>query len=636
MRKSIQIVSMLVLSFSAMSINIENANISNAEKKVIMEGFELKQSIKEYQDSKRGTGFATVGSAAQCDYHLGSTKIQDAIDAGETELRLVSETFDENILIDDITITIKGGYANCTDAQAGTRNGSYAKIKGVNSAGLPTVRILGSTQRDTVIFDQIDISNGVGSGFLPGGGISTLSADVQVNLNKVSIFNNNGALGGGVAIVAGNTDFSMYDTLIYSNTATTGGGLYCGGSEATVFMDGYSGISVNTANGTSSNTGDGGGVFLENSCTFSSYSGTAGGFLDLRGIAVNNANGNGGGIYAKTGAKAYLYGNQFCLFFGGSVFCSGDNTTPMNLSANNSDNDTTGSESGGGAYITGANTQLVIYNGYVHDNITGTGSGDGGGIALYDGAKLVTRRITTPCWSQTNCNYFVANKSGESSGFGGAIYNNASTVEITNTVFEDNRSDLGTAIYAIGTASQTTVKGSIFNHNGDNASGNFNDAYVFRVFTDADLDIEHSTIADNNVVSAIFGIDSASGGNSTLYSSIVHETGGSPVPVYDTNPGTIANDCVIAHETTSFTPTFATIIDDPQFIDRANRDYHISNTSPAIDYCDTVNTDAANYKDIDNQDRGWDDPTVSNNLGPYDIGADETYANDIIFKNGFE
>ena len=40
--------------------------------------------------------------------------------------------------------------------------------------------------------------------------------------------------------------------------------------------------------------------------------------------------------------------------------------------------------------------------------------------------------------------------------------------------------------------------------------------------------------------------------------------------------------------------------------------------------------------DADNQPRGWDDYTLGNYEGPYDAGADETYANDIIFKQGFE
>lgn len=45
---------------------------------------------------------------------------------------------------------------------------------------------------------------------------------------------------------------------------------------------------------------------------------------------------------------------------------------------------------------------------------------------------------------------------------------------------------------------------------------------------------------------------------------------------------------------------------------------------------------ASDEQDIDREDRGYDDPSFSNLFGPYDIGADETYATDIIFKHGFD
>ncbi|MCB1586900.1 MAG: hypothetical protein KDI52_11495, partial [Xanthomonadales bacterium] len=71
---------------------------------------------------------------------------------------------------------------------------------------------------------------------------------------------------------------------------------------------------------------------------------------------------------------------------------------------------------------------------------------------------------------------------------------------------------------------------------------------------------------------------------------------------------------------------------DPQFVNRANRDYHIAATSPVRDLCDA--SDLLFGKDMDFENRGWDDPTISGD--PYDVGADETYASDIIFEDGFE
>ena len=39
---------------------------------------------------------------------------------------------------------------------------------------------------------------------------------------------------------------------------------------------------------------------------------------------------------------------------------------------------------------------------------------------------------------------------------------------------------------------------------------------------------------------------------------------------------------------------------------------------------------------MDDDVRGFDDPTATNNLGPYDVGYDESYDNDIIFEHGFD
>ncbi|MCB1605031.1 MAG: hypothetical protein KDI59_10305 [Xanthomonadales bacterium] len=68
-----------------------------------------------------------------------------------------------------------------------------------------------------------------------------------------------------------------------------------------------------------------------------------------------------------------------------------------------------------------------------------------------------------------------------------------------------------------------------------------------------------------------------------------------------------------------------------------NRDFHIDSAlSPAVDYCDNSKTGTL-QQDIDYEIRGWDDPNVPGNVfGAFDVGADETYENDVIFRNGFE
>lgn len=633
MKKYIPILSLISLSFSAASMDIsllKDLDMSDRVKRQLLDSVELQQSIEQYKTQKGG-GFATIGAGNDCDYRFGTTKIQDAIDANEAEIRVASDdTYNEDLEISDKSITIKGGYADCAAAVAGTQSGRTT-ITGITS-GSPVVRILGLTQRNTIVLDSLQLTGGSGTGFFPGGGISTVTADAQVNLNNVHIVANTSDWGGGIAILAGDTDIYAVDTLILANSAEIGGGIYCQGDEASVILTGSSGIALSEATGVSgtANHGQGGAVFLKDACSFQINSGTAGGLLDFRGIGSNKATREGGGIYAEGGSIATLYGSQFCFSLGGPVFCIGqDNTNPVNLNNNQADSDNVDGESGGGAYITGANTVLNIYTGYVRDNITGSGGGNGGAVAVVDGAKLVINRFQKECWDQDHCSYFKANFAGN--GYGGAIYNDASSVEIKHSVFEENRAEWGTAIYGINANSTTTIKGSIFNNNGDNGSGSYGDRQVFRVRDGAEIDVKHSTIADNNTVTSVFGIDSTSGGTSELYSSIVHDSS----PVYAPSPGSIATDCDIVHETASIPGvTGYTIIDDPEFIDRANRDYHIDNNlSPAVDYCGGNSID---FKDMDFEDLGWDDPTVNNLYGPFDVGADETYGNDIIFKDGFE
>src|SRR5690606_2448539 len=75
---------------------------------------------------------------------------------------------------------------------------------------------------------------------------------------------------------------------------------------------------------------------------------------------------------------------------------------------------------------------------------------------------------------------------------------------------------------------------------------------------------------------------------------------------------------------------------DPEFVDRGNNDYHINAAlSPAVDYCDDLLAEHTT-QDTDQEDRGWDDYLATNNFGPFDVCADETYANDVIFEDDFE
>jgi len=180
----------------------------------------------------------------------------------------------------------------------------------------------------------------------------------------------------------------------------------------------------------------------------------------------------------------------------------------------------------------------------------------------------------------------------------------------------------------------TRIEGSVFSRHGSGGAGSSLDQYLIRSDAGASTEVLHSTIADNNSATSVFGISSI---NSIfkLHSSIVHDVSSGNV-LADNPGGTVSIDCVIAHETGSLTGGTHLLATDPMFVDTPVFNYHInSETSRAVDFCNN-NLVSPQNKDIDYENFGWDDPNVNNTYGPYDIGADETYENDVIFRSGFD
>jgi len=174
------------------------------------------------------------------------------------------------------------------------------------------------------------------------------------------------------------------------------------------------------------------------------------------------------------------------------------------------------------------------------------------------------------------------------------------------------------------------VEGSLIVNNGDDGNDGWGDTDTIRI-NGGEVKLDFNTIADNDLNDSAANINNT--GDLDLFSSIVHNDDG--LNVYR-GSGTLSQDCLMVNETDSLPASTQTFLDDPEFIDRAGGNFHLNvSTSPAIDLCDTLFT-SPDFNDSDNEARGFDDPIATNNLGPYDIGYDETYENDIIFTNGFE
>ena len=610
---------LLIAYLPGLYANSQDQNISAQTK----QDLELLQSFNQFSKQSSGGNIIFVGGGiVGCAF----SSIQDAIDSipfsGNAEIRIATDkTYTENLVIDDQHIELIGGYEDCRSAGLpNSQPGNTKVIVDGNNASLPTLRIGGNILRNTVVIKNIQLKNGSTSAALLGGGLTAFDADTEVLLTNVSISNNSGS---GLAILGtvsgtSDTDIVMLETIISSNTANfAGGGIYCADNDASIIMGSDSGLIFNQV---TADNGRGGGAFISAGCSFSMYS---------AGMVSNTSKDDGGGLFVGNGAQVNIIGRQVC---NGNV-CLGDDIRPVRFNANHGDFDTSGQGNGGAIYITDASTLVDMSQVWIDDNT----AFHGGAISVHNGAALSIDRFSKNCWNSSiddKCNLFEANLASNSSGNGGAIYNNNSQILVNKTYLENNRADFGTAIYTIGLSAVSVVDGSVFNHNGNDGLGGYSDRYVVRATGGSTNLIIHSTFADNHATESVFGISSI--GNSSLITkkSIVHDS--STGDVLNGNSGTTSFDCILAHEINSITGS-QLFFGDPQFLDRNNGNYHIEAAiSPAVDLC----IDTAAENDIDTDIRGWDDPTVPNQGNnadaTYDAGADETYANDIIFIDGFE
>jgi len=565
------------------------------------------------------TMFATVGADGSCDFN----SIQTAINSHVGEVRVATNmVYNDKLVLNDIDIIIRGGFSTCTQANNNVQSSNHSVIDhtGLNLGAI--VFISGTGIRNTIVLENLQLTGAESSG------IETISADAEILLNNMRIDNNHlaiGAAGGGIAAFSGDTDFILIDSIVSDNSADFGGGINCSGADVSFIISGESGVSQNAAIGTlpNSSSGNGGGLFITDGCEVSIYSGTQNvNAQTMIGISGNQANANGGGFYVSQGAGVLLSGHRSNP--NGGVDFYGDDSKPVNLNNNVSDllNSGTG---GGGAYITDTDSFLIITGGLITNNI----SSNGGGVFNQNDATLFVTRLQKECWDSVRCNFFQ-NNIAKNNGNGGGIYNlSFSRILITNSYFEDNQAGLGTAIYAkdSGAVDDNRIDVSVFNHN-SKASNGLNDRHVISLAA-AGMQISHSTFADNNVEEAVIGLDVNS--SLRLVTSIVHESAG----LVATEPanGSIVAGCMMVHDTTNIP---LSLVADPEFVDRNNRDYHLNpNLSPAIDMCSDFAVGL--FRDIDFNERHWDYPGIDNTFGNpmsySDAGADEVY--DIIFENGF-
>jgi len=612
----------IIILITNLSLSYANKNIQITTEPLKQDG-RLIDSVNPNNKLQLG-GFVTVGGDPNgC--HFNS--IQDAIDAaqtgGETEIRIATnKVYSENLVIDDISVSLIGGYVDCIDAGLPFGPGTdYSAVFGAVDT-LPVTRIFGNSERHNIEIQNMKFTGNGNSGSL-GGGIVVSGADARIVIDNARINFNSAVTGGGLAVIGGNADVELTSTLIDFNTAQVGGGgIYCAGNDASIVIGKQSSVELN--NSIFNSLSVGGGIYVVSGCDITLFSAN---------VSNNNASADGGGIYASGGSEVTMIGYEVCA----DVHCFGDNVNPVRLNQNNANHNTASDGEGGAIYATGANTVVSMSEVNMQEN----SAFNGGAISAHSGADFFLQAPSNSCikrlGSQSRrCNHFESNTASSS---GGAVYNDGALMEISQFTFEKNRANFGIAIYAINDDSYVGVTASNFIRNGDGGEirgdGEFLDFYVVRS-ADSLIELSHTTFAENESVDAVFGVSTTPNSHLNVVNSIIYDSLSGPV----LHPGAGSSffKCIVAHESDSFTGNDI-LVADPQFRDIKIGDFHINaQLSPAVDMCQDFSGNG--FIDIDTDIGGFDDPSrpnLDNNPdNRFDAGSDETYDNDIIFEDGFD
>ena len=557
--------------------------------------------------------FRAIGPDPSCHFDTSNgASLQDALNSGDYELRLVNNSSHAGPFTTIGEVYLRGGYDNCTDALSDTQGTNPSVLDADFIDSVITLSVNGN-----YILENIKIINGSAN---EGGGLNLTATDMTVKLDRVIIENNQALNGAGISKTEenNNVNLTIVDSIIQNNTTLGlgfGGGIYFRGI-GEVIVYGNTLFTENEAQ-------YGGALYLRNTnATFVVGDNPT---IDS-GMRNNRARDHGAAIYTDS-STVEITGGLKNIPGIGIQGLSGRNYLILGNTAD-SDNDSVGL---GGAMMLyrQSNTTLnaismVDNHGYV-----------GGGIYLYQLSELnIGFPENSDCQTTTlnGCNFFINNTATTT---GGAIHSHNSTANLKSINFNGNRANEGTVLVSQG--STINLSSSVLYNNGDSGNNGFLDKYALGTFSSSDLNIEHVTAVKNKTVDSFIlasnGPNLLNSYNNYFYNPLsgpwLEEFGGSVTVVN--------HDCQIVDETNNINDSTHNLVttnaffnDTQYFIDEANNDYHLLNTSNLIDFVGTNCPENLNLinnnRDIDNQPRT--DFT--------DLGADENLTNDIIFDNGFE
>ena len=544
------------------------------------------------RDACAGAPVFWVGPAAPCNFNSLATAIGAVPDGAEIRLANNQSYDDINVSVNDRSLLISGGWADCTDDAAE----GVTELVGDPALNLPVLAIGSPATARDVVLRRLHISGGRRSGI-------ELSGHVELRVERSVIDANEAGLGGGIRVDGVSRD----DTLLRvsetrigvvqgvgGNAAGSGGGIAC--AHATVRLGG-SAIAGNHADA------EGGGLFLDDCLLYTGlniYPFDGLGTVALW-VAGNTATINGGGVAAMGGSE---------LEFAAPV-------SPYAIHANQANE-------GGGVLLRGAGTRLIARGLTLSENVAGA---RGGAASIRDGAQFTMERllpmrggvvVSTGCGLAATCNVVQANRAEENTG--GAFYVSEAALTLRQTVLEDNFSNNGSTLLLVGSASR--IENSLLRGNdGGGGSG-----ALVRVLDGSSLVLNSSTVAGNAGGSTLIELFSDNGANNLhLRNSIIWQPGTSVLAA--TPADTVASVCVNAHENASI----EALVHEPGFVDAPAGDYRLLATSPNIDAC--ADPFAGPVADLLGRERPTD-LAADHGDGDFDRGAYEL--GDFIFADGFD
>ena len=558
----------------------------------------------------------TVGPMAGCTH----ASVQAALDAaqvtpGSDQIRIVAGTFTaQAIVVDRHDVEIVGGYASCA---AGASSG-MTRLSGSGAKSRPVLSLYGPDKAGSVKVrvSRLELTGGrhtsAGGGLLVHGRGSFFLADSVVTRNRAGS-------GGGVAVIGTsgeeNTSLTITDGIVSANEAVDGGGIEVVGARLRV-TGAKSMVVDNRADGSSIDTGNGGGLHISGGADGRTASADLDGGHHPDGLfARNTAVRRGGGAWIGARTRVHLYTSAPAW--------------PLRLQANTA-------SYGAGLFAGGRDAVVSIWEGVIESNHSSYGGGalfaaDGANVRLLPARDPQAPVGTVACAKGMTCNRLTGNTSLD----GGSIHKNGAAVMLAN-----GDADVQTHVLLDSVVVSGHLGASVF------ADNCFVQDPLDTCMHPMGLDIVNSRIAPNlDATSAmhfpfatkascfsctIAGIrGNGFGGESepvmfdtrgvlTLGQGIVWEPGrpmfGPLVPI-----AIVAAD-LVAHDLSGFAPDGSLRDDDPLFVDPANTDFHLRAGSPALDAA--MNVLGLPF-DLDGHPRVIDLPGQPNGAGALDLGAYE-------------